>query len=80
MPLTTEPQTCLHLVPEKKNAASRAVGFLVKGTPGSSEDSGYLRIVGNSELLNTKNKEKPSPALKLITAAGNSVLKVSCKT
>ena len=71
MPLTTEPQTCLHLLPEKKNAASHAVGFLVKGTPRSSEDSGYLRIVGNSELLNTKNKEKPSTALKLMIKTQN---------
>lgn len=65
--------------PGKKNTASYAVSFLVKGTPKSSEYSGYLRIVGKNEVLNTKNKEKPLNLLKLITAAGSSSLKVSFK-
>lgn len=56
-----------------------SVNLLVKGTQESSEYLGYLRIVGKSELLDTKNKEKPLNLLELIPAAGSSSLKVSFK-
>jgi hypothetical protein len=63
-------------LPGKKSAASYVVRFLVKGTPESLGYLLYLRIVGKSEPLNTKNKDKSLDLFKLITAASSSLLKV----
>lgn len=54
---TSDVQKSARNVVRGKNAASYALGFLVKGTPESSEYLGYLRTVGKSELLNKKNKD-----------------------
>lgn len=59
-------QNLLETLPGKGMLLLNAVIFLVKATPKSSAYSGYVRIIGKNELLNTKNKEKPLNLLKLI--------------
>lgn len=48
---SSDVQNLLGKLPEKKNAASDAVSFLVKGTPERLGYLVYLIIVGKSELL-----------------------------
>lgn len=82
MPMNRSPsavQKSAGNITREKECSSLCCEFPCKGNIEGSEYLGYLRIVGKSELLNTKNKEKPLNLLKLITAAGSSSLKVSFK-